>query len=548
MVLVEVFASVDALVKDGSCLDVPKDLLEERMPIISVQALIYILSTQNSDGSWASDESDEATAHSLIALKSLVNFPYLEALRKEVREAISKGDAALVPRCKKLKMSNPAEASTAFVNWTSITHAQSAVCNVDGEPCGGDGLTPEIQKIVQKVHVFADFFSSLEHMQSSPYYLIKASIVEALFYRPKLQAMRKDVFPATNAKEKDKYLDYIPIMWVFPGTSQGLPSKPEYLLDMMVLSMYVFLADEYMESTVAQFSPVELVALKARLGDICLPVEESLSSQECLPNNTQKSEEHRSMNGIDTASSARLQDAIIVFRNFATYIYSYPRVSSASQTEHLDLYAETQSYLLSHVIQLEDNARLAQQPNSTPTSNNPDPRTRFLSPRIPYHTWLNTIGAGHISGPWSFAFFTCVMSGSVRHGGTDTFQTMKQKLIAHSMNAHIGAFCRMYNDYGSIARDREESNLNSLNFPEFFFSEGQDDDGERGFEKAKKTLLESAVHERKRANQEMQELCEILEKEGMEGKDISRCLRVYMGTCEQFSDMYLTKDVTNSVK
>jgi len=548
MVLVEVFASVDALVKGGSCLDVPKDLLEERMPIISVQALIYILSTQNSDGSWASDESDEATAHSLIALKSLVNFPYLEALRKEVREAISKGDAALVPRCKKLKMSNPAEASTAFVNWTSITHAQSAVCNVDGEPCGGDGLTPEIQKIVQKVHVFADFFSSLEHMQSSPYYLIKASIVEALFYRPKLQAMRKDVFPATNAKEKDKYLDYIPIMWIFPGTSQGLPSKPEYLLDMMVLSMYVFLADEYMESTVAQFSPVELVALKARLGDICLPVEESLSSQECLPNNTQKSEEHRSMNGIDTASSARLQDAIIVFRNFATYIYSYPRVSSASQTEHLDLYAETQSYLLSHVIQLEDNARLAQQPNSTPTSNNPDPRTRFLSPRIPYHTWLNTIGAGHISGPWSFAFFTCVMSGSVRHGGTDTFQTMKQKLIAHSMNAHIGAFCRMYNDYGSIARDREESNLNSLNFPEFFFSEGQDDDGERGFEKAKKTLLESAVHERKRANQEMQELCEILEKEGMEGKDISRCLRVYMGTCEQFSDMYLTKDVTNSVK
>ncbi len=548
MVLVEVFASVDALIKDGNRLDVPKDLLEERMPIISVQALIFILSTQNSDGSWASDESEEATAHSLIALKSLVKFPCLEALGKEVREAIEKGDAALVPRCKKLKMSNPAEASTAFVNWSSSTHSQSAVCNVDGEPCGGDGLTPEIQKIVQKVHVFADFFSGLEHMQSSPYYLIKASIVEALLYRPKLQAMRKDVFPATNAKEKDKYLDYIPIMWVLPGTSQGLPTKPEFLLDMMVLSMYVFLADEYMESTVAQFSPVELAALKARLGDICLPVGESLSSLQCLPNNTLDSEEHRSMNGIDTASSARLQNAKTVFRNFATYIYSYPRVSSASQTEHLDLYAETQSYLLSHIIQLEDNARLAQQPDSISTSKNPAARNRFLSPRISYHTWLNTIGAGHISGPWSFAFFTCVMSGSVRHGGIDTFQTIKQKLIAHSMNAHIGAFCRMYNDYGSIARDREESNLNSLNFPEFFFKEGEDGDGERSFEKAKKTLLESAVHERQRANQEMQELCEILEKEGMEGKDISRRLRVYMGACEHFSDMYLTKDVTNSVK
>lgn len=548
MVLVEGFASVDALVKDGTCLDVPNDLLEERMPIVSVQALVCILSMQNSDGSWASDESEEATAHSLTALKSLVNFPYLEALGKEVREAISKGDAALLARCKKLKMSNPAEASTPSVNWTSNTQPQSAVRNVDGEPCDGGRLMPEIQKTAQKVHVFANYFSGLEHMQNLPYYLIKASIVEALFYRPKLQALRRDVFPATNAKEKDKYLDYIPIMWIFPGTTQGFPSKPEYLLDMMILSMYVFLADEYMESTVAQFSPAEIAALKACLGEICRPVGESVSLQQCLSSNTQKSEEHRSINGIDTASSARLQNAINIFRNFATYIYSYPRVFSASQTDLVDLYAETRSYLLSHIIQLEDNARLAQQPDSISLSNTLDARIRFLTPRIPYHTWVNTIGAGHISGPWAFAFFTCVMSGSVRHDGIDTFQPIKQKMIAHSMNAHIGAFCRMYNDYGSIARDREESNLNSLNFPEFFFKEGADGDGERGFEKAKKTLLESAVYERQRATQEMEELCEMLEREGIEGKDISRCLRVYMGACEQFSDMYLTKDVTNSVK
>ena len=40
--------------------------------------------------------------------------------------------------------------------------------------------------------------------------------------------------------------------------------------------------------------------------------------------------------------------------------------------------------------------------------------------------------------------------------------------MAHKMNAHLGAVYRMYNDYGSIVRDREERNPNSVNFPEFF--------------------------------------------------------------------------------
>ena len=530
--MVEAFASINALTKKGAYLDVPKDIREERMPVISVQALICILSMQNTDGSWASDESEEATAHSVRALQTLISFPYLKPMTTEIREAISKGEAATVePRRKKLKISSPSSN-------TFETESQSVWRASDAEHLNSIELAPETQKMVEKVHMFAKFFSSLEHMKSSPYYLIKASIVEALFYRPKLQAMRADVFPTTNAREKDKYLDYIPIMWVFPGTCQGRPSTPEYLLDMMVLSMYVFLADEYVESTVAQFSPVELATLKARLEEICRPNDEAVCSQ-------QDSSSAGNANGI--VESARLQDATMVFRKFASYIYSYPRVCSATSTERLDLYAETQSYLYSHLIQLEDNARLAQQAADSSDSNKLGTRIKFLSPRTPYHTWLSTIGAGHISGPWALAFFTCAMSGSIRRGGADTFRSVKQKLTAHSMNAHIGAFCRMYNDYGSIARDRAESNLNSLNFPEFFEGTGEND-GERGLEKAKKTLLEAAVHERKRAKEEMEEVCAELEREGREGMEISRCLKVYMGACEQFSDMYLTRDVTNSVK
>ena len=56
--------------------------------------------------------------------------------------------------------------------------------------------------------------------------------------------------------------------------------------------------------------------------------------------------------------------------------------------------------------------------------------------------------------------------GSVQGGG-DCFVGAIQKYLAQVLVRHLAAMCRMYNDYGSIARDRAEQNDNSVNFPEF---------------------------------------------------------------------------------
>ncbi len=108
----------------------------------------------------------------------------------------------------------------------------------------------------------------------------------------------------------------------------------------------------------------------------------------------------------------------------------------------------------------------------------------------------------------------------------------------------------MYNDYGSIVRDHDEINLNSVNFPEFFPDDVDAGSGDEtiAMAKAKATLLEAAKYERRCALETAEALYRELEKEGEEGKRVRDCLRVYIGAGEQFSDMYVTRDVTNSVK
>lgn len=334
-------------------------------------------------------------------------------------------------------------------------------------------------------------------------------------------------------------------MWILSSTGRKMYAPPEYLFDMMVLSMFIFLVDEYMESTVAHFSEDEFVVFEAALREIH-PITTSSLMNPSLPGFQPGLNELATAKGASDAhySSPGVQAAVLVFRSFASAVIEYPHVSSASQSELVELRSEMQSYLLYHIVQGEDNARLMKQ------EHDPHQITRFQTPRTSYASWLHTIGAGHISGPFSFVFFQCLIGGSVR-GGADCFSTVKQKLMAFNMNGHIGAFSRMYNDYGSVLRDRDEQNLNSINFPEFFFSHRRgtnSTNSSTALDESKETLLAAAQYERKCATDSAEVLFQELETEGAAGRTIALYLKIYLGTCEHFADMYLTRDVTNRVK
>ena len=529
MLFVQSFAEIHRLSDNGSSERFSSRTVQERAPVAIVQILAKILSTQNNNGSWGPLDCAETTAYALLALLEIVTLPYTQLLRTEIQYAVAKGREALSMTLDTIAGYPLWVGKVAYGSDTlSEAFSLAAMKKSFVEQCYGERISVAMQMQTQKCLRFVKYFSGLNHLSNESYAMIKASILEASFYRSALKVRRTDIFPQTSAKEKDKYLEYIPIMWILAGTCYGVSLPPEYLLDMMVLSMFIFLTDEYMESKVAQLSKEELFAFRRSM-DVLSPDEVASRSEISQAVSGQTEYLYSAESGSD-----RLTEAIAVFSAFAKAVMNYPRVVDASETDKLELRAETRNYLLYHVHQLEDNARLAQQVHQ------PGMNTKFATPRTSYQTWVHTIGAGHISGPFAFAFFACSMGGSLR-GGADCFSHVKQKLMAHKMNAHYGAFTRMYNDYGSIARDAEERNLNSVNFPEFF-ANGLD------FTSAKQALLGAAQYERQCAVQTAEVLYKDLESEGSVGKKLADRLRVYIGGGEQFSDMYVTRDVTNSVK
>ncbi|KAI4118550.1 MAG: hypothetical protein LQ345_001435 [Seirophora villosa] len=539
-----------------------KTALKDRIPVVALQILTEILSTQHEDGTWGSNgHVEETIQYPALTLLELASLPYTAVLRTEIQDAISKAREALSTR------------QNAISNGTQ-THLLSIP---DIHPDAVEECRQNAQaKQAQKINGFVTYFSSLDHIKNLQLVRIKASILEASLYRPFLQAARGDIFPPSTSKEQDKYLDYIPIMWLLASASYRVFVPPEYLLDMMILSMWIFLADEYMESRIVKLALTEFRQFRKY-------VEEDLYTG-VPPEQTSRDN-----------TTAVLQEARSVFTAFATAVLSYPSLASASATDLLDLRFETKNYLLHHLDQLEDNLRLVQQPTSQNPTGEKTIRKKFLTPRTSFQTWIHTTAAGHISGPFAWAFFTCCMSSSLsslhetqtpgKKVKKDCFCTPRQKLMAHGLNAHYGAFCRLYNDYGSVARDAAEGNLNSVNFPEFFpssssssppFEEEEEqhetstpsskaDDEEK---KAKSLLLSAARYERSCALTTMETLCRELEdgcpeepragageiqrgKEKEKGKGkkwLADRIRVYVGAGEQFSDMYLTRDVTNGVK
>lgn len=534
MLFAESFAEMHRLSECGSLVLSSGKVIQEHASIAIVQILGRILSAQNNDGSWGRHGCAETTAYALLTLLAISSLPYVYALELEIRYAVAKGRQALSlmhddwakPHC--LWVRKVAYGSGKL----SEAYSLAAMKKPLAEYVCSEQTRALMVKQGQKILTYSKFFSSLDHLTKEPLFMIKASVIEGTLYQSSLNTMRIGIFPQTSTKENDKYLDYIPVMWTLSSTCSNLFSPPEYLLDMMILSMFIFLVDEYMESNVAQFSKDELATFRESLRNIEL-------------------ENDGNDTAVDSYSEVtpmnRLQAAISVLRAFATAIMKYPRVIDASASDKLELRSEMKNYILYHITQLEDNARLAQQEHQ------PGTNTKFATPRTSYQTWVHTIGAGHISGPFSFAFFMCSMGGSSRRGGADCFAHVKQKLMAYRTNAHYGTFCRMYNDYGSIARDREERNLNSVNFPEFFVDIPDNNSDLNWAEaKAKATLLNAAEFERRCAAESAEILFRDLEAESGASsggaKQVADCLRVYLKCGEQFSDMYLTRDVTNRVK
>jgi hypothetical protein len=179
---------------------------------------------------------------------------------------------------------------------------------------------------------------------------------------------------------------------------------------------------------------------------------------------------------------------------------------------------ELKAFLLAHTQQCEDSIKLRRQDY---------PKT-YSTPPSSYMKWVRSTASDHLSSQYAFAFLVCLLGR-----GEDYLVDSEIRYIAQDCCTHLSVVCRMFNDYGSLERDRKEANLNSMFFPEF-------DGTEKAEKDLRAELIKLTKYERKCLRSSFTELKRVC---GEQHRRVYEIARLFYNASEIYTEVYEIRDV-----
>ena len=579
----------------GKLRGLPENFFQDQIPIILFQILMRTLQARESTGSW-NGGSIEISAYAVLTLVYLWPLPWATCVREKVEAAIVSGrlflsqtlDTAIQPES--IWIEKVLYGSGVLCEAHLLAALKAPIVN---EPWGEAVL--ELTSITTtSVDKFLQFFSRLPLFAQEPRWRLRASLTEGFLFLPQLKRRSREIFLRTDMAE-DKYLEYIPLTWTTVNNLKQNPLSASDLHEMMVLSMLNYQVDEYMEAVVGKYYKDRLPQVRHVILELCREPEEiangfdirslkrkrSSLDEEALrkenrligaDNNSilngnshgQSSAPTAKPNAPELSNEAAATPSSMSFplatlhhrlSLFTAHILSHPSVLTAPSISQSILRQELQIFLLAQVTHISDNLRLSQESLSTSStsagpSNHVTTTIPFHRASTSYYRWVHTTSADHTSCPYSFAFFVCLTRIA--------FPDLQAKYIAQDLASRLAVMCRQYNDYGSIARDRIEENLNSVNFPEFHaesrgmragnegegkgagMDEGKGKNGGEGEEERRKeALFNIAEYEREgimRAQQALEKRVEMR---------VIRLMDLFVGVTDLYGQIYVARDIAS---
>ena len=571
---------------------IPDALLRERIPMVLIQILNQTLFARAERAGWATKGFPETTAYEILTLKSVATLPWNSSLHDVVTSAIYSAEFMLSQS--KRDWTSPARVWIEKVIYgcdtLSEAYCLAAMRSLHESPSVWGSKVNNLLSISEDaVSKLVKMCSGLQNFRDEPLWRLKASAVEGLAFLPQLYSARADVLPRQKGAE-NKYLTFVPFTWVLINNLRGLDLGAGLLWDMMVLTVCNFRVDEYMETIVSKSSATDLEEMASMIRQFCVieqyegieprgrpPVPQFGSHNgtnghsghvDSCTDASQPRVKRLKPNGIDDiAAKANEKYAVspnISFRaimgQYIRAMLTYPGLIHASTNDYAHFRSLIQAFLLSHLEQISDNSRFTSQTSWTPST-----LGIFEKARTSFYTWVHSTGADSISCPFSFAFLTCLTSASSRDLNrkliglaSDCFGSVRQKYLAQELSSHLATMSRLYNDYGSLERDRLEANINSINFPEFHvrpcsFSADTDGHVEALTEiQLKRDLLELAELERRYADDALDRLLKEMDNNrgGISRKEVTRkakAVKLFAGVAKLYADIYVTRDLSNRV-
>ena len=540
---------------DRDVLKLSAALLHEQIPVVLTQIINQTL-LHSGAGSWDAKESPENAAYGILTLATVVTIPWIAPLKEQVNFTIEEGQRFL--------LSAQGDWDKPQLLWIEkVTYGSRRLSEAYCLAAMRPSISPHAwsEKTINLVNIseksifkFPRLVASLTDFRDEPLWRLKASTIEGFAFLPLLKSARMDILPRQKGA-KNEYLDFIPCTWVLINNSKRLFLQANLLWDMMVLTMCNFRVDEYMETVVATLGVDRLGPIKSIIRTLCVgetmdvfqgrekPHEDSVRATNDTVHLVEK-------NKIRTSDLGSFQ---AIIGHYINAMLDYPRLQRASLVDQGHLRSELQTFLLSHITQTEDNARFsAQEPQSQSTI------AVFVSAQKPFYEWAHTTGADSVSCPFSFAFFTCLLGSSLSSSPyrADCFSSIHETYLARDLCNHLAVMSRLYNDFGSLARDRAEANVNSTNFPEFHGTTSHGYSIPNGEERPamkeaqlKADLLTLARHERESADSVGHRLIEKLRVSGSSrGRSKADGITLFMGVTALYADMYVARDLSNHIQ
>jgi hypothetical protein len=282
MLLAQSFVKLLQLWENKTLKTISRDLIRDRVLIVSFQAIGRILQSQLDNGSWTN--CYEETAYAVIALANLASLPFVGPILLPIESAIQRGREFLLSR----PLQSPPEylwieKVSYGSNSLSKAYVLSALnISVPTARLGNDvsSLAPVHPKAVIK---FSEFFSRLPLYSGLDKWRLHAALIESYLFLPLIKRVRLDIFPR-KGMEEDKYLEYIPFTWTAANNRDQTYLTADYIHEMMVLSMLTYQCDEYMEAVVGRYFGHRLEDV-ARVIDSIFDLEKPSNDRETTKSN-----------------------------------------------------------------------------------------------------------------------------------------------------------------------------------------------------------------------------------------------------------------------
>ncbi|KAJ3498469.1 hypothetical protein NLG97_g1096 [Lecanicillium saksenae] len=446
LLLTEVMVDLLALAEFSRLADYLGSELQTKIHITLFQVGLRTLLEVQEDGSWNS--SIDETAYGVLILSESRRMSIWAELSLPLDSAIERGvsyirrhHAKFIPE--PIWIEKVSYASALLTDCYVLAALKKSISPHEVGVVGVNLATnmsackdQEYVKLLQETPLFAQL----------PEWQIRASLIESVLFRPLLRAHQLDIFPRMDI-EQGKYFDIIPMSWTSCNNRVRTFAPTAFIYEMMVISLLNYQADAFMEA-------IAEPAFRGCTGQLHESIDELFSEQiSALPlvrGNCSGRLGYISKHG----------NVLLPLYKFVTHVLSHPFVMAASAWDREHTKRELQSFLHAHAIQNEDNARLETQNNLRQHG-----LGATFSTTKTFFNWVRTTSSDHTSCPYSFYFVSCFLS--TRLNGRECFQTVREKYLAAATCRHLSTSCRMYNDYGSVIRDADEENVNSVNFPEY---------------------------------------------------------------------------------